>query len=561
MGRVVEAHFADMWEAIADARGDDAAIVQARREISWSSFDERAARLAGCFADAGLHPGSAVALFLANGPEYLESYFAALKIRAVPVNVNYGYRDEELRYLLDDAGAEALVFHRSLMPRVAGAASLVPTLRLLVVVDDEPSGTTGPSPTHDDLDAHDYEQVVSAGTAAPRISRSPDDVTMLYTGGTTGMPKGVVARVGPLVEAFMTDLPALAGLPPANDLDDVLAVARHAADQGISLRSLTLCPLMHGTGLQLGALPALSIGGTVVLMAGRAFDPAGVWETAERCEVGSITLVGDAFARPMVDALENGPPRRLGALRYIVSSGAVLSNSVKERLLACVPDAVVLDYVAASEGFMGVSIATSGHVPPAATFEPAPGVRVVGEDSRWIEPGSDEPGLIAVADPLPDGYHGDTASSDQTFRTFDGVRHALPGDWALLNVDGSITLLGRGSMCINTGGEKVFPEEVDEVLKRHPAVVDALVFGVPDERFGERVVGVVSTSSPTTVEHLRSFVAEHLAVFKVPRDLRIVAIVPRSDSGKPAYATAEQLWSSALENPEPPIPSDWRTVR
>jgi fatty-acyl-CoA synthase len=531
-----------VWESVADAVPDQVALVQGPTRRTWAELDDRAARLASAFAAAGLAAGSKVAQYLYNAPEYLESYAAALKLRAVPVNVNYRYLDDELLYLLDDSDAEALIYHSSLADRVERIRALATKLRLLIEVDDG-----GPS-----VDAAEpYEGVLAAHPPAARIARSADDVTMLYTGGTTGLPKGVVSRIGPGVGTLMAAVPPIVQVAPLSEPAEIASVARRLADEDRPIVSMPACPLMHGTGLAIGAMPALTFGGRVVLLAGRGLDAEELWSTVERERVNSITIVGDAFARPMLRALQDAGPRQLDSLLLIMSAGAMFSAEVKAGLLEHVPGAMVVDYIAASEGAMGVSVSTKDAPAPTGRFHPNPGVKVLAEDGAEVAPGSGAMGMVAIAGEIPTGYYKDDEKTARTFRLVNGVRYSIPGDWATVETDGSIVLLGRGSQCINTAGEKVFPEEVEEVLKLHPAVEDCLVFGVEDERFGQRVAAVaslapgVSAEPSSVVDAARS----RLSSFKLPRQLVLVDTVPRAPNGKADYAGARRLFTDATVAP------------
>jgi len=540
----MEAHFATVAESIADVIPEVVALVQGEVRRTWGEFDDRTARLASAFAAAGLQPGSKVAQYLYNSPEYLETYYAALKMRAVPVNVNYRYLDDELLYLLDNSESEALVFHSSLGDRVARVRDRAAGVRLFIEVDDGGVPVEG---------VERYEDVVAAHDPASRIERSRDDITMVYTGGTTGMPKGVMGRIGPSVEGYFVSVPQVVGLPAVSKPEEVAAVAKLLADENRTYVSMPACPLMHGTGLAIGALPTLTFGGTVVLLTGRGLDVGELWSTVEREHVNAITIVGDTFARPMLRALEDGPPRDLTSVGLILSAGAMFSEEIRAGLLEHVPAAAIVDYIAATEGGMGVSISTKGSVAATGRFLPGPEVRVLTEDGKPIEKGSGEMGLVAIAitGPLPLGYYGDVEKTARTFPEIDGVRYSIPGDWAIPEADGTITLLGRGSQCINTGGEKVFPEEVEEVLKTHASVDDALIFGIPDERFGQRIVGVVSAApgeSPDA-ETLKEYARTKLSSYKLPRQLVVVDVAPRAPNGKADYPTARQLFEAAAPSP------------
>jgi fatty-acyl-CoA synthase len=533
----MELHPATLWEALSDAVPSRLAQVQGGRRSTWSEFDDRSARLAGAFRAAGVGAGAKVGQLLYNCPEYMESYAAALKLRAVPFNVNYRYTAAEVGYLLANADTEALVYHASLGPVVAEAVRHAPGLRLLVEVDDGPAaGVPG---------AVAYEATIAGADPAPRIARSADDVTMIYTGGTTGMPKGVVSKVGPQLEYLLEIVPGLLGHAPVL-VDDVPAWAAALGSPDDWLVSLPAPPLMHNTGLGIGALPALGTGGTIVLLEGRKFDAAALWDTVEAERVNAITIVGDAFGRPMATALRDGPRRDLGFVRSIASSGAMFSTEVKTGLLEHATNAMIIDIIAASEGTMGMSISTAAA--PAATgrFQPAPGVIVVSDDDREVEPGSEEAGMVALPGGA-EGYYKDEAKTAATFREIAGRRYTIPGDWATVDADGTIVLLGRGSSVINTAGEKVYPEEVEETLKAHAAVVDALVFGIADERFGQRVAAVIALTGldAASTDDILETARTKIASYKVPRAVVVVDEVPRTQVGKPDYPTARELFDAA----------------
>jgi len=533
----MERHLATVWESVADELGDLVALVQGDTRRSWSSFDDRAARLAAAFLDVGVGPGAKVAHYLYNSPEYLETTFAALKVRATPVNVNYRYLDDELLYLLENSEAQVLVFHASLGDRVQRVLDRAGGLRLVVAVDDGGPVVDG---------ALAYEDLLADHDPAARMHRTHDDITMTYTGGTTGMPKGVMSRIGSTVDSILTSTPPLLGRPAVHDPGDVTALARSLADADERLVGLPACPLMHATGMGIGALPALTMGGTVALLANRGLDADEVWALVEQEGVVGLTVVGDAFARPLLRSLAEGPPREVGSLRAVLSSGAMFSVEVKQGLLdRLAPAAMIIDFMASTEGTMGMSVASRDR--PAATghFHPSAGVKVFDDQDVEVGPGSDVGGVVAVPNAGPIGYFKDRAKTDRTFRDIGGVRYAFPGDWATVGADGSLTLLGRGSQCINTGGEKVFPEEVEEALKRLPSVEDALVFGVADERFGQRVVAVASAApggAPPDSEEMIGALRDVLSAYKVPRRIMIVDEVPRAPNGKADYPTAQHLF-------------------
>jgi fatty-acyl-CoA synthase len=532
----LEVHPATLWEAVADEIPAEPALVQGSVRRTWRAFDARSARLAGFLAASGLGAGSKVGQLLYNSTEFVESYFAALKIRAIPFNINYRYTGSEVAYLLDNADADVLVFHSSLSDVVSLAMETVTRPIVLVEVDDGGRHLDG---------AMRYEDAVAATSPAPRIVRSPDDVTMIYTGGTTGMPKGVISKVGPVLAYTLQTVPLLVGHAPLT-VDEVPAFARRLAETPDRIVALPAPPLIHNTALAMGMVPALAIGGTVVLEEARSFDADALWSTVARERVNSIVVVGDAFARPLLASLEADPGRDLTCVRVLSSSGAMFSAEIKDRLLAHLPQAVIVDIIGSSEGTMGMSISTSLEVSSTGRFQPAPGVILIDEHGRPVERGSREPGLVALPGGA-EGYYKDEAKSAATFKVIDGTRYTIPGDLATIEEDGSLSLVGRGSSCINTGGEKVYPEEVEEVLKTLPSVEDALVFGVDDERFGQTVCAVVSSvpGSTVSVPALVAAAKVRLAAYKVPRSVRLVAVVPRTQVGKADYAAARAMFTAA----------------
>jgi fatty-acyl-CoA synthase len=540
----MERHLATLWEHVADAVPDATAVVQGDVRLTYRDLDDRASRLAGALLEAGLGTESKVAQYLYNSPAYVESYAAALKIRGVPVNVNYRYLDDELLYLLENSEAEALVFHSSLGDRVARVAPRATGVKVLLEVDDLDAGAARIAVPG----ARPYEEALAAATPAPRITRDPNDVLLLYTGGTTGMPKGVMTRNGAAVTGALGTIANVTGTTPAEDAADAPELVRaYVAEHG-QFVTMPACPLMHGTGMA-SLAPTLGGGGKLVLLAHRGLDVDELWDTVEREGVNSLVIVGDAFARPMLRALNEGRVRDLACVRFIWSAGAMFSADIREGLLEHMPTATVIDSIAASEGGMGVAMSTKGNIIPTGSFLPNPGVKLFTEDGVEIEPGSDEIGMLAVPGAIPDGYFHDTEKTARTFREFGGVRYSIPGDWGTIGADGILTLLGRGSQCINTGGEKVFPEEVEEVLKVHPSVEDALVFGLPDERFGQRIAAVVSLSpGAEPVADPKAIVAgvrDRISSYKLPRDVVVVDVVPRAANGKADYPRAKELFESA----------------
>lgn len=534
-------HYATLWESLADTIGDRPAVVAGTTRRSWTEYESRSSRLASALADAGLGRDSKLGLYLYNGPEYLEAQFASMKGRGVPVNVNYRYLDDELLYLLDNSDAEALVFHSSLGDRVARVMERAPGVKLWIQVDDGGDPVPG---------AVAYEELIAASDPAPRIQRSADDIYMLYTGGTTGMPKGVMYDTGGMIQGFIQTAFPIFGLGvPA--IDEIAALAAQLWDEERGVISLPACPLMHGTGMWLGALIPHCAGACVVTLGGRSFDAHELWSAAQRERASQVVIVGDAFAKPMLRALEEaksqGRAYDVSSIKLMISSGVMWTAEVKQELLDW-NEFVLIDAMGSTEGTMGIQVTTRGNVGETARFAMSPTTRVFAEDGRQIEPGSGEAGMVAAGGSVPLGYYKDEAKSKATFRTIDGVRYSFPGDWALVEADGSLTLLGRGSNCINTAGEKVYPEEVEEVVKTHPDVIDCLVVGVDDEKFGQCVTGVASlcTGSEVTGEAVREFTRSKLASFKMPKKVLIVDRVRRAPNGKADYKWARKTVEEAL---------------
>ena len=541
----MQGHFAKIWEAVADTVPTQPAVIQGARCITWGDYEQRAARLAAAFHAAGLGPHAKVGLYLYNSPEYCETNFAALKMRAVPVNVNYRYLDEELAYLLDNADAEAVVFHTSLADRIARVAPGLPKLKLLVAVDDGPTA----GGRIDVAGAVDYNAIQAQHAPAARVEPAGDEIYMLYTGGTTGMPKGVMYPLQEFTDFFIQGYPPMIGLEALGDASAILAaVAARAAQAAPALVAMSAPPLMHGTGCWLGLMAPHMMGGTAVLLESRGLDADELWDTVARDRVQHLVIVGDAFARPLLHALDTSAGRwDLSCLRLMISSGAMFSTAVKQRLIAHLPELTIADLLGSTEGGMGSSI-MNRHTPVAETahFALSPTTKVFTEDGREVAPGSDEIGLVASGGLCPIGYYKDAEKSARTFRVIDGHRYSFPGDMARVAADGTVELLGRGSNCINTGGEKVFPEEVEEAIKRHPAVEDALVFGVADERFGNRISAVASlrAGSRATPAEIIDYVHHHLAGFKAPKTLCLVPSVPRAPNGKADYPRARALFDA-----------------
>ena len=540
----MEKQFATIWESIADSIGDSPAVTQGTVTRTWSEYEQRASRLASALVDAGLKPQSKVGLYLYNSNEYLEAQFATFKFRGVPVNVNYRYLDEELLYLLDNSDAEALFFHSSLGDRVARVVYRLPKLKLLVEVSDDGE--------HHVVTAIPYNTLLADYDSMPRITRDEDDIYMLYTGGTTGMPKGVMYQMGSLVDGFVNGGLAFIGMTPPAEISQLGTTVRDAHANGIRPITIPGCPIMHGTGMWIGAMMPQSGGAHVVTLQKRSFDAHEMFQVVQEKKATLAVVVGDSFVKPMIRALDEaiakGTPYDASSLKMIASSGVMWTSEVKEALLERIEHVVLLDAMGSSEGSMGTSISMKGLPPKTAKFAVAPTTKVFTDDDREVVPGSGEIGKVAAGGAVPLGYYKDPEKSSKTFRTINGVRYSFPGDMATVEADGSLTLLGRGSQVINSGGEKIFPEEVEEAVKRVEGVLDCLVVGIDDEKFGQAVTAVASLSPGATVEEaaIIANVKTQLAGYKAPKRVIFVTQIPRAPNGKADYKTARDMAIAGL---------------
>ena len=530
---MAEWNYAEIWESVAAAVPARPAQIQGERVLSWADFDRRANGLARALLDAGLGRQAKVAAYLYNGPEYLETYYAAFKAGLAPVNTNYRYVADELIYLFDNADAEAVVFHAAFAATVEEIRPRLPKVRLWIAVAQ--GGHAAPE------FAADYETLAEreVGRVVAPWGRSGDDLLILYTGGTTGMPKGVMWRQEDLIFVLGAGGNVLLGVPPLESPEEAGAKAL-AAERALVIAA---APLMHGTS-QFTALGGLTAGGAVACLPSRHFDAIEFWQEADRLKATSAAIVGLAFAAPMLAALEANPRRwDLSSLRRLGSSGVVWSMENKQGLLKHLPECMIYDSLGSSEAVgMAGSSSVAGVTAETAKFMVGPSSAVFTEDGRRVAAGSGERGMLAVSGFLPVGYYKDPEKTARTFPVYEGKRWSVPGDFATVEADGSLRLLGRGSQVINTGGEKVFPEEVEEAIKRYPGVKDAAVVGAPDPRFGERICAVVEVGAgeaPTLAE-ISEHVRKHLAAYKTPREL-VLAPVDRAANGKLDYRAMRAL--------------------
>ncbi|MGH9017706.1 MAG: acyl-CoA synthetase [Acidimicrobiales bacterium] len=535
----MEFNLADLFEAAADVFPDREYLVAEGQRLTYGQMEEKANRLAHHLAAQGVRKGEHVGIYAFNCTEWVITAWAVFKLRAVWVNINYRYVHEELRYLFDNADLVALVHQRQFSPRVAALLPELPNLRHVIVIDDD---SQEPDPS---TDAVDFEEALAGGSPERDFAaRSGDDIYILYTGGTTGMPKGVVWRHEDVFFALGGGIDAMTG----TRMERPQQMVEKGLAAGGPLTFLPVAPLMHGA-TQWGVMGQSFSGNRVILVA--KFDPHEVWSLVEREKVNMIMITGDAMGKPLIEVLdETGASYDLSSLIGFTSTAALFSPAVKDEFFRHFPNLIMTDAIGSSEsGNNGIT-----RVQPGATaMKGGPTVTAVGESVvfdetlKLVEPGSGTIGKIARSGDIPIGYYNDPKKTAEVFITVEGKRFVMPGDFATVEADGSVTLLGRGSICINSGGEKIFPEEVEAVVRNHPDVMDAIVVGAPDERFGQRVAAIVeprpghtAPSLDAVQEHCRP----HVAGYKVPRQLHVVEKIERSPSGKPDYRWANDIVTS-----------------
>jgi fatty-acyl-CoA synthase len=529
--------FASVWEMISDIIPENDALISGDEVISWRDYDLRSSKIATALTNAGLSANSKAGLYLNNSNEYLIGQNAIFKIGGVPINVNYRYVAEELIYLLDNSDSEAVFYHACYSSRIKEIAESLPNIKAWIEVND---GTE----SHFE-NAIKYEDLLDTCEPMERIYRDPNTIYMLYTGGTTGMPKGVMYKQGEFLVFLFRTLKAM-GYDVPEDINNLEEQINNFKKDNTFIKSLVGCPLMHGTGMWLGAFLPLLLGGTAITSKNLGFDADQLWTQVEDTQTTNIVIVGDAFAKPMLDALDRasdiGKPYNLTSVKVIISSGVMWSEEVKNGLLKH-HDMQLMDTMGSTEGGMGSSISTRDNPPKTAKFSLNPGVVVIADDGEILEPGSKKVGLIGTSGLVPVGYYKDEKKSAETFKEVNGIRYSFPGDYAKLEHDGTITLLGRGSNCINSAGEKIYPEEVEEAIKRNEEIFDCLVVGLDDPKFGQKVVAVVSVeknkqiNEADLVESTRQFIAG----YKLPKKVIFVEEVQRAPNGKANYKWAKNV--------------------
>lgn len=514
-------NYADIYEAIAAAMPDVPCQVQGDRMVTWAEFDRRSNALAQAFLAAGLPHQAKVAIYLRNCPEFLETYVACFKARLVPVNVNYRYGPAELVHVLGNSDAEAGVFSAAYAETLGRCREELPRLRYFLAVDD---GNAKPDW------ALAYERIGEAASS-PDVGRSGQDALLLYTGGTTGLPKGVIWRQDEVIQALGAGGNFYLGQPPAADLDEILRRLDHSGK-----RLYVACPLMHGTGL-FTSLTLMNVGWTIETGVSDRFDAPALWRLASDHGINAMVIVGDAFAQPLLADLDaHAKDYDLSRLQLIISSGSKWSRAVRAGLLGHLPRVVLSDNYGSSEALRGVQThSTAGSIPVDAVIARSEVLRMMDDEGRLVDhtvPGTS--GSLLILGHLADGYYKDPEKTQATYITIDGTRFCATGDFGMVEPDGSVQMLGRGSSVVNTGGEKVFPYEVEMVIRRHAAVADAAVIGLPHARFGQMVAALVvlRAGAQLDLQTLAAHVKEHLAAYKAPREMFVVDVIPRTAVGK-----------------------------
>ena len=537
-----ELHLATIWEHISDLVPNELACISGDEKKTWSEYEKTSARIASFLNKRGVKKDTKVGLYLFNCSEYLTSQFAIMKVMGVPINVNYRYQSDELVYLFDNSDSEVVFFHESYSDQVKQVYKKLPGVKTWIqiggVKDTEIDG------------CFSYEEIISSNDPMERIVRDEDNIYMIYTGGTTGMPKGVMYNHGEFSVAMYGGLKSQGYEVPdmrfRENIKDLKEIIIKKSKSNDLTRCLIACPLMHGTGMFLGGFMTHCLGGSIITIPEIGLNPEKILSEISTTGANNLVIVGDAFAKPLLRELDAGKekvePYDISSLNIIISSGVIWSAEVKQGILEH-HDVKLFDSMGSSEGGMASSVSSRKKSVKTAKFKINPDVIVLGDDGAIVEPGSGIRGLVGTSGMVPQGYYKDPVKSAQTFKEVHGKRYSFPGDYALVEEDGSITLLGRGSNCINSAGEKIYPEEVEEALKLNINIDDVLVVGVDDEKFGQKVVAVASFNEGMGIEEhvLREETKKHLSSYKVPKNIKFVDKVNRAPNGKADYKWAAEL--------------------
>lgn len=537
-----ELHLATIWEHISDLVPNELACISGDEKKTWSEYEKTSARIASFLNKRGVKKDTKVGLYLFNCSEYLTSQFAIMKVMGVPINVNYRYQSDELVYLFDNSDSEVVFFHESYSDQVKQVYKKLPGVKTWIqiggVKDTEIDG------------CFSYEEIISSNDPMERIVRDEDNIYMIYTGGTTGMPKGVMYNHGEFSVAMYGGLKSQGYEVPdmrfRENIKDLKEIIIKKSKSNDLTRCLIACPLMHGTGMFLGGFMTHCLGGSIITIPEIGLNPEKILSEISTTGANNLVIVGDAFAKPLLRELDAGKvkaePYDISSLNIIISSGVIWSAEVKQGILEH-HDVKLFDSMGSSEGGMASSVSSRKKSVKTAKFKINPDVIVLGDDGAIVEPGSGIRGLVGTSGMVPQGYYKDPVKSAQTFKEVHGKRYSFPGDYALVEEDGSITLLGRGSNCINSAGEKIYPEEVEEALKLNINIDDVLVVGVDDEKFGQKVVAVASFNEGMGIEEhaLREQTKKHLSSYKVPKNIKFVDKVNRAPNGKADYKWAAEL--------------------
>jgi fatty-acyl-CoA synthase len=506
------------------------ALIHGERMITWQELNTRSNNLARNMLQRGAKYGDKVGFYMRNRPEYMETLAACFRGRLTHVNVNYRYVADEVHYIFDNSDAAVVVYGAEFRDNVLELKERLPGVKIWIEVDGDARRPDG---------IEDYETLATQGDGSNLdIERDGGDLLFLYTGGTTGMPKGVMWEHNSLREAQTLALRELGDLPESID-----ELKTWFTNNSVGETFIPACPLMHGTGL-FTAMNAMMMGGTVVTLTAPSMNPEELWAAVEKHKVNNMAIVGDAFAKPLLRVLDDEPGKYdLSSVRGMISSGVMWSMDNKQGLLEHIPEAILTDSFGSSEAIGFGSSQTQKDMPvKTAEFKTNDFCKVFDENDAEIPRGSDRPGFIAFGGPIPLGYYKDEAKTAKTFKTIGGHRYSIPGDYCLVSEDGVLTLLGRGSVCINSAGEKIYPEEVEEALKLHADVEDALVVGVDDEKWGQAVTAVITLMGDAglDVEDLRNFVKTKLAAYKVPKHIFTNGPPFRAPNGKADYKSVAE---------------------